>query len=134
MLVISGLFVAALTGQSLAMPPSSPAVECSEYLTDWRARRNCLRGLLSEAGDGLDDAVDAARAEADEIDADSGGHFGARRALDAAQTAWLAYRDAECARRAAAMFLSADSRGDHADLPGQPDPRSRRRTGGALRR
>ena len=79
MLVISGLFVAALTGQSLAMPPSSPAVECSEYLTDWRARRNCLRGLLSEAGDGLDDAVDAARAEADEIDMDSGGSMPPRR-------------------------------------------------------
>ncbi|RKR04112.1 lysozyme inhibitor LprI family protein [Maricaulis maris] len=110
MLVIAGLFVAALAGQDLAFPAPRPAVECSEHLTDWRARRNCLRDLLGTAEDGLETATDAAREEADEIDADSAGRFGARRALDAAQTAWTVYRDAECTRRAAAMFLSEESR------------------------
>ncbi|WP_291843164.1 lysozyme inhibitor LprI family protein [Maricaulis sp.] len=110
MLVISGLFVAALAGQDLTLPSSRPALECAEYLTDWRARRNCLRGLLAEAEGGLERSVDLAREDADETDADSAGRFGARPALDAAQTAWIAYRDAECTRRAAAMFLSEDSR------------------------
>ncbi|WP_323762415.1 lysozyme inhibitor LprI family protein [Maricaulis sp.] len=110
MLLISGIFVAVLGVQPLDLPTPRPAVECAEHLTNWSARRNCLRGLLGSAEEALDEAADAAREDADEIDADSAGRFGARVAFDAAQSAWLAYRDAECARRAAAMFLSADSR------------------------
>ena len=115
MIVISGLLIAMLAVQDgppepLRFPAPRPAVECAEFLTDWRARRNCLRNLLSEAEDRLDTVADAAREEADEVDADSAGRFGARRAFDAAQTAWTGYRDAECTRRSAAMFLSEASR------------------------
>ena len=110
MFLITGIFVAALGAQPLDLPTPRPAVECAEHLTNWGARRNCLRGLLNTAEDALDDAADAAREEADEVDADSAGRFGARAAFDTAQSAWLTYRDAECSRRAATMFLSADSR------------------------
>ena len=87
-----------------------PAVECAEFLTDWRARRNCLRGLLSDAEDALSDAEAGARDEAQMIDLDTGGQFRAEAQLGVAQSAWLAYRDAECDRRVALMFISEQSR------------------------
>jgi uncharacterized protein YecT (DUF1311 family) len=98
------------TAQMPEFTPPRPAVECSEHLTDWPARRSCLRGLLDEAETALDAAVDAARAEAEESDLDTAGHFHAVARLEAAQSAWLAYRDAECDRRTALMFIGEDSR------------------------
>jgi hypothetical protein len=70
MFLITGIFAAALGAQPLDLPTPRPAVECAEHLTNWGARRNCLRGLLNTAEDALDDAADAAREEADEVDAD----------------------------------------------------------------
>jgi uncharacterized protein YecT (DUF1311 family) len=87
-----------------------PAIECAEHLTDWRARRSCLRNLLSAAEDELAAAVRAAGEEAAMSDLDSGGQFGAERLLDTAQAAWSQYRDAECDRRGALMFISDQSR------------------------
>lgn len=87
-----------------------PAVECAEFLTDWPARRSCLRGLLSDAEDALSDAEGGARDEARMIDVDTGGQFHAADRLETAQAAWLAYRDAECDRRVALMFISEQSR------------------------
>lgn len=107
------LYLLSLTLTGAQMPefvPPRPAVECAEHLTDWRARRACLSDLLAEAEAELDAAVGTARAEAAEADLDSGGLFDAEAALDTAQSAWLAYRDAECGRRGALMFLSEDSR------------------------
>jgi uncharacterized protein YecT (DUF1311 family) len=106
------LFLASLTlgAQMPEFAPPRPAVECAEHLTDWRARRGCLVGLLERAEDELAAAVDAAREEASGSDLDSGGLFHAEAALDAAQAAWTAYRDAECERRGALMFISAESR------------------------
>lgn len=85
-------------------------MECAEHLTDWRARRNCLNDLLDAAERRLETAVEAARAEAAESDLDSGGRFDATGHLETAQSAWLAYRDAECDRRTSLMFISAESR------------------------
>lgn len=90
--------------------PPRPAVECAEFLTDWRARRSCLRDLLSDAEDALSDAADGAREEARLIDEDTAGQFRAEAQFDAAQSAWIAYRDAECDRRVALMFISEQSR------------------------
>lgn len=112
-LVVAGWMLGAsvdATGQMPDFTPPRPAVECAEHLTDWPARRSCLRDLLETAEAGLDSAVEAARAEAAESDLDSGGHFDAAGHLERAQTAWLAYRDAECDRRTALMFIGADSR------------------------
>ncbi|WP_295695344.1 lysozyme inhibitor LprI family protein [uncultured Maricaulis sp.] len=110
MIVISGIYLAALAVQDLTFPTPRPAVECAAHLTNWNARRNCLRDLLETAEDRLDTTAEAASEEADAVDADSGGRFGARAAFDTAQSAWTAYRDAECTRRSAAMFLSEASR------------------------
>ncbi|WP_203292986.1 lysozyme inhibitor LprI family protein [Maricaulis parjimensis] len=87
-----------------------PAVECAEHLTNWPARRSCLRRLLSDAEDQLETAEAGAREEAREIDLDTAGQFHAVDQLDAAQSAWLTYRDSECDRRVALMFISEDSR------------------------
>ena len=109
--LLAGLWLFA--GQAPAMPETGsarPALECAEHVTDWRARRGCLVDLLETAADALDSAAEDAREEAAETDMDSGGMFRAEASFEAAQSAWLAYRDAECDRRAALMFLSAESR------------------------
>lgn len=90
--------------------PSRPAVECAEHLTDLRARRACLESLLEASDDALEAAVAAARTEAAVSDLDSGGLFRAEANLEAAQSAWLVYRDAECSRRGALMFISDEAR------------------------
>ena len=110
MLTLAMASLALAAAQDLRHEPMRPAVECAEHLTDWRARRGCLDDLLHTAEDALAAAAEAAEAEAHEIDLDSGGRFGAESAFGVAQTAWFAYRDAECTRRAALMFLSAESR------------------------
>ncbi len=89
-----------------------PAVECAQHLTNARARHNCLEDLLGQAETQMDAAAAGASEEAELADLDSGGMFGAAAALEAAQAAWMAYRDAECARRGALMILSEDSRRD----------------------
>ena len=82
-----------------------PSVECAEHLRDDDARADCLRDLLDDGEDALDAALDAARQEADEIDADFPGFANARSALDTAHAAWISYRDAECARRASLLLM-----------------------------
>lgn len=89
-----------------------PAVECAAHLTDARARHNCLGELLEQAEAAMDAAASGAAEEAELADLDTGGMFGATAALEAAQSAWTDYRDAECARRGALMILSEDSRRD----------------------
>lgn len=110
--MLSVLFAAGLL--TVAQPdlsaPAEPSVECAAHLTDERARLSCLENLLDAAGDALGDAQSAAREDARESDLDSGGMFSAADKLDSAQVAWLAYRDAECERRSALMFLGASSR------------------------
>jgi len=82
-----------------------PSVECAEHLRDNDARADCLRDLLDDSEDALDDALEGARREADEIDADFPGFANARSALDAAHSAWINYRDAECARRSSLLLM-----------------------------
>lgn len=110
------MFAAALLSMTLGaaqMPefgPVRPAIECAEFLTDWRARRSCLTGLLDDAEDALDAAAADARSEAAQSDLETASLFHAEEALVRAQSAWLAYRDAECDRRGALMFISDQSR------------------------
>ncbi|WP_421790700.1 lysozyme inhibitor LprI family protein [Hyphobacterium sp.] len=104
------MFVAGLALQEAALPaaPTRPMIECSEHLHDDRAIRRCLDDLLNAAEDGLDAALDNARTEAREIDLDMPGLANATGHLDSAHTAWIAYRDAECARRASLMLIGED--------------------------
>lgn len=101
---------ALFAAQDLSLQPPRPAVECSAHMTSPRAMRGCLEDLLRDAEDDLDRAVAAASEEAAVSDLDSGSMFDAAGSLSRAQTAWIAYRDAECARRGALMFISDDSR------------------------
>lgn len=98
--------------QDLALAPRRPLVECSEHLTNARARHGCLRDLLRDAERELDAALENTRRDAEDADLDSGGMFRAAERFDTAQTHWQTYRDAECARRGALMFVSEDSRTD----------------------
>lgn len=109
MLVAFAAF-AVLTAQGLDLPNPRPAVECSAQMTNPRGMRDCLRDLLREAERDLDAALEGAREEARSSDLDSGGMFDAEGALMRAQSAWTAYRDAECERRGALMFISQDGR------------------------
>ena len=56
------------------------------------------------------DAEDFLYEEARLIDEDTAGQFRAEAQFDTAQSAWIAYRDAECDRRVALMFISEQSR------------------------
>ncbi len=87
-----------------------PSVECAEHLRDDDARADCLRDLLEDSEDALDEALDTARREAGEIDEDFPGFANARAALDTAHAAWISYRDAECARRAALLLMGDGGR------------------------
>ena len=84
--------IAALSAQD-ALPelnvPRRPAVECAEHVRDDSARRSCLRDLLESSEDALDDALNAARNEAAEIDMDFPGFANATATLDAAHAAWM---------------------------------------------
>jgi uncharacterized protein YecT (DUF1311 family) len=108
------VFVMALLVQgdvpALGAPNPRPAFECAEHLTDARARRSCLDALLRAAETQLQAAHMQARDDAEEADLDTGGRFEAEASLDRAQAVWLQYRDAECSRRGALMFVSAESR------------------------
>lgn len=99
----------ALMAQDADMPalsgPVRPMIECSEHLNDDRALRNCMEDLLRDAEAALADALSAARTEAREIDLDMPGMAHATARLDAAHTAWIAYRDAECDRRASLLMI-----------------------------
>lgn len=106
--VLSALALGAV--QDLPAAPTRPSLMCSEHLTNARGMRNCLSGLLDDAERDLDAAADAARAEAADADAETGGMFQAEALFDTAQASWSAYRDTECRRRAALMILSADAR------------------------
>lgn len=108
---VFALAVASAT-EDLALALRRPLVECSQHLTNDRARHNCLRDLLRDAERELDTALDNARQEAGEADLDSSGMFRAAEMLETAHQHWQTYRDAECARRGALMFVSEDSRTD----------------------
>ena len=82
-----------------------PMIECCEHLNDDRALRRCLEGLLSSAEDQLDGALEAASNEAAEIDLDMPGLADASAHLDIAHSAWTAYRNAECQRRASLLMI-----------------------------
>ena len=68
--------------------------------------------MLRDAERELDAALENTRRDAEDADLDSGGMFRAAERLDTAQTHWQTYRDAECARQGALMFVSEDSRTD----------------------
>lgn len=70
--------------------------------------RGCLDDLLDAAEEGLEAALETARTEAREIDFDMSGLADASGRLEAAHTAWIAYRDAECARRASLLLIGDD--------------------------
>ena len=89
-----------------------PAFECAEHVTDDRARRNCLDNLLAQAESELAAAHEQASEDARESDLDSGSLFHAEASLDHAQEIWVQYRDAECTRRGALMFVSDASRAE----------------------
>lgn len=82
-----------------------PALECAEHVTDARARQNCLRDLLRTSESELTSAREWAASEAADVDLMHPGAGRAQSALEAAQTAWVAYRDAECARQASLMLI-----------------------------
>lgn len=86
-----------------------PMIECSEHMNNDRALRSCLSDLLETAEDDLDSALDAARQEASEIDLDMPGVADASSRLETAHTAWIAYRDAECERRASLLLIGDDA-------------------------
>ncbi|MEE2526451.1 lysozyme inhibitor LprI family protein [Hyphobacterium sp. HN65] len=100
--VLLGLF--ALQGAEIR-----PMIECSEHMNDDRALLSCLSGLLEAAEDDLDTALAAARQEASEIDLDMPGVADAASRLGAAHSAWIAYRDAECERRASLLLIGDDA-------------------------
>tara|TARA_R110002095_G_scaffold183845_1_gene161060 strand:- start:46 stop:444 length:399 start_codon:yes stop_codon:yes gene_type:complete len=108
------VFVMALLVQgdvpALGAPNPRPAFECAEHVTDARARRSCLDALLRTAETQLQSAHMQARDDAEEADLDTGGRLEAEASLDRAQAVWVQYRDAECNRRGALMFVSAESR------------------------
>ena len=110
--MLSVLLLSVGLGASQLAPagPLQPGVACAEHLTDWRARRSCLSDLLESAEDEMRVAANEAGQEAREIDLDTLSHFRAEASLRAAQDAWAAFRDAECARRSALMFVSEESR------------------------
>lgn len=85
-----------------------PMIECSEHMMEDRALRTCLEDLLDAAEDTLDTAESEAQAEAAEIDLDMPGVADASGQLARAQSAWIAYRDAECARRAGLLLIGED--------------------------
>jgi len=87
-----------------------PAMECSQHLTDDGARRACLRDLMRAAQSDLEAAADSARAEARELDLDTGGMLDAAEAFGDAQSAWMRYRDAECARRSSRVMMGGAAR------------------------
>lgn len=95
---------------ALGPPNPRPAFECAEHVTDARARRTCLDGLLRDAESDLQAAHEQAREDAVESDLDSGNMFHAVASLDEAQEIWTQYRDAECTRRGSLMFVSESSR------------------------
>jgi uncharacterized protein YecT (DUF1311 family) len=110
MLLLVASVLVSTSVQDLGPQSPRPAYECAEHLTNDRARRNCLRDLLEDAEDRLDAAQTTAAQEARESDLDTGGMFGAVEALDAAQQAWVIYRDAECNRRSSLLFVDDDAR------------------------
>ena len=117
--MIEAFFLLTLVSQDAALPdysgPARPMIECSEHLNDGRALNRCLEGLLDTAEDQLDEALDAARDEAAEIDLDLPGLANATAHLDRAHTAWIAYRDAECQRRASLLMIGDDGEANALD-------------------
>ena len=103
-------FLALGAAQGLEPQSARPVLECASSLTNPRDRRSCLNQLFGASEASLDAAHAAARTEASESDLDSGGRFHAATNLDNAQNAWAVYRDAECERRGALMFVSQESR------------------------
>jgi uncharacterized protein YecT (DUF1311 family) len=110
MLSIIAGFMALGMAQDLEPQSSRPVLECASSLTNPSDRASCLSRLFDASVDALNAAQAAARIEAAESDMDSGGRFHAADSLDAAQSAWSSYRDAECLRRGALMFVSQASR------------------------
>jgi uncharacterized protein YecT (DUF1311 family) len=110
--MIEAFFLFAALSQDAALPdysaPVRPMIECSEHLNEGRALNRCLEGLLDTAADQLDDALDAARDEAAEMDLDLPGLSNATAHLDRAHSTWIAYRDAECQRRASLLMIGDD--------------------------
>lgn len=88
--------------------PARPMIECSEHLNDDGPLRRCLGDLLSSAEGELDAALEGARTEAAEIDLDMPGLADATARLEAAHSAWTAYRNAECQRRASLLMIGDD--------------------------
>ena len=108
--MIAAIIFMAMAGAD-AEPPR-PTLECAEHMSDDRARRACLRDLLDDAETELAAAVARAGQEAEDVDLMAAGRHGAQSRLETAQSAWLAYRDAECERRASLMLIGADDRGE----------------------
>jgi len=110
--MIDVLLLLAVLSQDTAFPdysgPVRPMIECSEHMGEDRAMRRCLDGILDDAEDELDSALDAASNEAAEIDLDLPGLANASANLEAAHTAWTAYRNAECERRASLLMIGDD--------------------------
>jgi len=110
--MIELIMASLITMQDAEIPrfggPVRPMVECSEHMNSDRALRNCLGDLLDDAEGQLDDAIAAARQEARDIDLDMPGIANAVHHLEAAHSAWTAYRDAECQRRATLLMIGDD--------------------------
>lgn len=74
---------------------ADPSLECSLGNGSQVEIGNCVAKTEASVNATIDVALGFARASAEELDATTG-RAGAVPALDAAQTAWAAYRDAQC--------------------------------------
>ena len=116
--ILAGM--AAFTAQGGGLPPSlpadlpqpRPAVQCAAHMQDRGALRNCLEELEEDALERLDAVLANARAETTEIDADSVGQLNTAAELEASQTAWEAYVDAECERRGGLFLMPGSQAAD----------------------
>ncbi len=86
---------------ALAAPASADAaLECGVQVSSQVEIASCVTAQMDVANDALEEALGFARDAAAELD-DVTGRAEAVPALDAAQTAWSTYRDAQCSYSAA---------------------------------
>jgi uncharacterized protein YecT (DUF1311 family) len=88
---------------SLALPPAAradPVGECQVTSPDQVAVTECLRADLGAADQVMAGALERLQQRADELDRVTG-RPEARAAVDASQTQWQAFREADCRVRGA---------------------------------
>ena len=98
---------AATVGLSASGTLANPIMECGVMTEGAADLHECLSGQLEVSYGAMSEAMDLARADAQELDRASGGDA-AVLAVEGSQHAWEAYRDTEC--RARAIFAGGEAR------------------------